>query len=442
MTTIPDIPRIYTALAEWMSCVMYIQLCPKKRNSLPLYLICGLFLVVQGAFLVLTGNAPLWMWIPCMALAIGLMFLLLYLCCDVPVENIGFCCVRAFLLAELTASLEWQLYHHMCTYLDFNWQHSLTLEVLFLLLVYVSIYFLMWTIDRHYIQRAERGIKVTKNELVVAVLIGVGAFALSNLSFLQTNTPFSGQNSSDILYIRTLVDLCGVAILYAYHIQRIENYTRYELMATSTILKNQYDQYCMSKETIDLINRKYHDLKHQIAALRTENSPERRQEWLDEMESDIRQYEAENKTGNNVLDTLLTSKSLYCQKNGITLTCVADGSRMGFMKVMDICAIFGNALDNAIESTVQLKDPEQRLIHVSVYAQKVFLVIQIENYFGGQLTFENGLPITTKTDKAYHGFGVKSIKSAVEHYDGSMTMETDNGWFRLNILLPLPENLE
>lgn len=64
------------------------------------------------------------------------------------------------------------------------------------------------------------------------------------------------------------------------------------------------------------------------------------------MEAEIRQYEAQNKTGNKVLDTVLTSKSLYCNKNGITFTCVADGTLLGFMDVMDICSIFGNALDN------------------------------------------------------------------------------------------------
>lgn len=57
------------------------------------------------------------------------------------------------------------------------------------------------------------------------------------------------------------------------------------------------------------------------------------------MEDEIRQYEAQNKTGNKVLDTVLTSKSLYCAKHGITFTCVADGTLLDFMDIMDICSI-------------------------------------------------------------------------------------------------------
>lgn len=435
--SIPDIPRFYTALAEWAACIMYIIIAPKKQKGIRLVLICAGFLAVESALLVLTDDFPLYLWMPCMAVAVGLMFCLLYICCDLPLVNVGFCCVRAFLLAEFAASLEWQLYCYGCIYLHLGWHEEIWMEALYLLVVYGAIFCTMWGLDRHYISGTN--LRATRGELKIAVLIGAGAFALSNLSFLYTNTPFSGQNRADIFYIRTLVDLAGVAILYAYHIQRIEYYMRYELSATSTILKNQYDQYCLSRESMELINRKYHDLKHQIAALRIESDPQRRNEWLDEMESDIRQYEAQNKTGNTVLDTIITGKSLYCQKHDISLTCVADGTRLDFMKVMDICSIFGNALDNAIESVLQLEDKEKRLIHVAVCAQKGFLLIRIENYFGGTLVFEDGMPVTTKKDKAFHGFGVKSIKNSVEQYDGTMTMSTDKGWFELKILIPFPE---
>ena len=110
--------------------------------------------------------------------------------------------------------------------------------------------------------------------------------------------------------------------------------------------------------------------------LRSEEDPQKREAFLDEMEAEIRQYEAQNKTGNKVLDTVLTSKSLYCNKNGITFTCVADGTLLDFMDVMDICSIFGNALDNAIECEMKILDKEKRLIHVtSVQAESIFVFL-------------------------------------------------------------------
>ena len=217
---------------------------------------------------------------------------------------------------------------------------------------------------------------------------------------------------------------------------------RRELEAVQNVLQNQYIQYQQSRESIELINRKYHDLKHQIAALRAEPDAERRSAWLDEMESDINTYEAQNKTGNQVLDVLLTGKSLYCQKHDIHLTTVADGTVLAGVSPMDLCTLVGNALDNAIESVKKIEDKEKRLIHVAVSRQKNFALLRFENCFEGELTFENGLPRTTKGNTDYHGYGLKSIRRTAQKYGGTVTVNTRKNWFELKILLPLAEGTQ
>ena len=218
----------------------------------------------------------------------------------------------------------------------------------------------------------------------------LSVFAVSNMSFTNGNTPFSGRYSFEIGNIRTLVDLGGIAILYAHLIQCRELRVRKELESVQNVLQNQYVQYKQSRESIELINYKYHDLKHQIAFLRSEDDPKKREEYLNRMEDEIRQYETQNKTGNKVLDTVLTTKSLYCAKHGITFTCVADGTLLDFMDVMDICSIFGNALDNAIECELKIPDKEKRLVHVTVSKQKNFLLLRFENYYEGNLEYQEG----------------------------------------------------
>lgn len=58
---------------------------------------------------------------------------------------------------------------------------------------------------------------------------------------------------------------------------------------------------------------------------------------------------------------------------------------------------------------------------------------------GTATSSEDGLPVTTKKDKEYHGFGVKSIRQSVEQHNGVTTISTDSGWFRLKLLIPLSE---
>nr|MCR5101930.1 ATP-binding protein [Butyrivibrio sp.] len=194
--------------------------------------------------------------------------------------------------------------------------------------------------------------------------------------------------------------------------------------------------YKIGKESIEVVNQKYHDLKHQIAVLRSQSDPDKRNAYLDKMEEDIRSYEAQNKTGNAVLDIILTTKALQCQKDSIQMSVVADGKLLNSIDEIDISTIFGNAIDNAIEGVKKIEDKEKRLIYVTVSAQKGFTHIVVRNCFEGELKIVNGLPKTTKKHKEYHGFGIKGIKETVLKYDGSTIIKADNGWFELRILIP------
>ena len=433
-TVISNIPRLYTALAEWLACAVYISQCPRRLNGRRLYLAAGTALAVQCLWLTATGSLNLAFWIPCMAAAVGMMFLLIRACADVPLPSVGYYTIRAFLLAEFAASLEWQLSTY-ATY-DLAMGHA-AVPLLALLLVYGAVFALFFCLERRWNDPAFL-CSLQYSDLWPPLMIGLTSFFVSNLSFVYSHTPFSSSTLLEIFNIRTLVDLSGVMMLYAYHAQSGKLYLKKELDAIKNVLDRQYTQYKQSRESIDVINRKYHDLKHQIAVLRAEQDPGRRTAFLDGMEQEIMAYEAQNKTDNSVLDTVLTSKSLYCARHQIELVCVADGALLNFMDVMDICTIFGNALDNAIEYELTVPDKEKRVIRMNVLAQKGFLVIRVENYFDGVLRLKGGIPPTTKQDQDYHGFGIKSIRYAVEKYGGSMKLSTQENWFRLNLLIPLP----
>ena len=215
--------------------------------------------------------------------------------------------------------------------------------------------------------------------------------------------------------------------------------TQHELPAIQTLLKRQYEQYRISRDNSEAINRKYHDLKHQIQVIRMESDAARREEYLSQLEKGMQSLGVNQHTGNDVLDTILSDKQLYCSQHQITLTIVADGARLDFIETMDICSIFGNALDNAIEGVEKLADPQQRLIRVAVYTQNVFLIIRVENYCTAQLSVVDGEYRTTKHDKDMHGYGIKSIRYTAEKYGGSVSADCSDNWFHLSVLLPLPE---
>ena len=428
----PDIPRIYTAIAEWMACMLFILPVKKRFDNAKTGALMAVFLIVQSVFLMITGSVKIYFWIPCMIIAVLLMIGFIYGCCEISLRDAGYFGMIAFVAAEFMASIEWQV---VCFFWD-GTVPAVAIQGVVLAAIYGCVAVILYKmLHMHLPKDGKMGISI--KEYISGLVIAIAVFAVSNISFLTENTPFSGRYSFEIGNIRTLVDLGGIAILYAHLIQCCELRVRKELEAVQNVLQNQYVQYKQSRESIELINYKYHDLKHQIAVLRSEEDPKKREEFLNRMEEEIRQYEAQNKTGHKVLDTVLTTKSLYCTKHGITFTCVADGTLLDFMDVMDICSIFGNALDNAIECELKIPDKEKRLIHVTVSKQKMFLILRFENYCEETLQYQEGALVTTKKEKEFHGYGLKSIQYTANKYEGAVSMNVEDNWFELKVLIPM-----
>ena len=371
-----------------------------------------------------------------MVAAALLMYLFIYTVGNVHSITAAYLCARAFLIAEFTASFQWQLDCYLNARVDV--EHFVFAKIVMLVVIYTAIFVLVAFMEKP-LMNPEYLNKITYKEFIAVIAIVAVAFTFSNLSFIWKNTPFSSGFRSDIFNIRTLFDLAGMTILYAYQSRVCELMAESEIVTMDSMLKSQYNQYRNYQESIDLINMKYHDLKHQIAGLRAETDIDKRTEWLDAMEDDIRGFESVTNTGNKVLDTIIAGKIMHGQKYDIKFTCVIDGKLLEFMHVTDICTIFGNSIDNAIENVVMIKDIEKRIIHVTVSAKNKFVLIQFQNYCEvkpnedkrGVRLFES-----SKADKRNHGFGLKSIQYTVDKYDGTMKAGMNKDWFELTILIP------
>lgn len=429
-------PRLYTAIAEWSSCFIYIFLLKKKLSGIKLINTMIGSVLLFSVFHLLLGMLPLYLWIPGMVAAIAFMFFWIYILCDSSIIDAWFCCVRAFVLAEFVASFHWQIYVWWALR---NQRQNNLFSVILMILAYFALFAGYFFLENKHIPKEEK-LNVTKKEMLGAAAIAFGAFAMSNISFVMPDTPFSSAASS-LLYVRTLVDFGGLVMLFAQQDKREEIRMRGENQAMNIVLQRQYEQYRLAQNNMEFIRREIHDLKHYMLAIRSEKNPEKQQQYLLEMENAVLMQESLIDTGNHVLDVVVTTKSVYCTQRNISFSCMADGKLINFMHVKDICSIFGNALDNAIECIEQISDLDKRVISMSMYKKKQLLMIQFENYCENNLVLNNNLPLTTKTNKLYHGFGLKSIQHAAQKYGGNITINTKNNWFTLQVLIPLYEKI-
>ena len=429
-----DIPFLWTALFHWFADMLFVTLLPKRMQHGWTTLLCFLLLPVQIALY--SVIAPLRGMAFNLAMTLFALWTLIpfILFVEAPFQTKAYYCARAFIIGATAVSFAWHIFWFYAN--RFPILQARGWEIAAMLLLGGGIILLCWWQERRH--RTEvREMHISIGNMIAAVVFSLFIYILSSLSYTLLDTPFTAETQGQIFLTRTIVYLSGTAFLFAFHLHLCDLYTRTERDTLQHILNQQYENYRVRQETNDLIHQKYHDLKHQIAILRSEIGTGQKLEYLDRMEEEISAFEAQNKTGNEVLDTILTAKGLSCQQKGISLTVVADGHALDFMDVMDLSALFGNALDNAIEAAEQVKEPDQRLMSLSVSRKKNFLIIQCRNRYNAAPVSDGQLPKTSKNDRRYHGYGLKSMHATVEKYGGTLSINGSGGWFDLDILIPL-----
>ena len=233
-----------------------------------------------------------------------------------------------------------------------------------------------------------------------------------------------------LLYVYNLV--CCAFIFYMMSTVVDIKHLRQELVILGHLRELEREQYEEQSRDIELINMRCHDIKHQIYARMHDKSDD----YLRDLDELINVYNAKVKTGNRELDIILTQKSLFCAKHGIVFSCMADGSGLSFMDKTDIYSLFGNIIDNAIECVMKFENKNRRVIDFSVSGERGVIAVRTGNYCDGDVTFDSdGLPVTTKTDKALHGYGMKSVREIVNKYGGDLDITVKDGIFSVGIIL-------
>ena len=234
---------------------------------------------------------------------------------------------------------------------------------------------------------------------------------------------------------------CALICIMGYKDIQVLSEKRAELFQMEMILSNQKQQYRLQKETVEILNQKFHDLKNYMICFETEINEEKksefRQQYIEDVKEQIKTYESLQNTGNEALDIVLTNKSLECERKNIRLLLLLSGEPLSFMRSLDIASVFGNALDNAIAAVENVPD-DYKEIRVRMQEKQGWLSIRFENYCEKEVSFnEDRLPVSTKKDIENHGFGLKSIQTTVQKYDGNVKITCDNHIFALCILFQI-----
>lgn len=181
----------------------------------------------------------------------------------------------------------------------------------------------------------------------------------------------------------------------------------------------------------------YHDLKNHMICMKSYDTKEEIISYINNLEFQINDFENLRNTGNKTLDIILNDKIHLCKKYNIEFEDCINISKLNFIKENDICAIFANALDNAIEACININDEIEKRIEVKATYINGFAVIKFINTKINDIKFTGDRIKTSKEDNKIHGIGLASIKYIVNKYDGEVIVNYSENEFILKIMIPI-----
>lgn len=217
---------------------------------------------------------------------------------------------------------------------------------------------------------------------------------------------------------------------------------QHENISMQNFIRSKQRYYEISREGILSLQIKCHDLKHYINLLRSTEGQLQFQKYLDSLRDSIDEFNTVVDSGNKSLDVVLTEKNIICSMNDVRFTYIVDGKLFYCLTDMEIYALFGNAMDNALEGMENVAHQEKKFISLRAARRDDMVILVVENYFEHELKFENGLPITTKAEEHNHGFGLRSIISIAQQHGGNASVEAENNIFRLTVSMRIEPDME
>ncbi|GAA0106745.1 sensor histidine kinase [Paraclostridium sordellii] len=275
-------------------------------------------------------------------------------------------------------------------------------------------------------------------------MVLIGMPILSNLASLLllfeynfNQKIYSKVNIALLVLIILLMVLSSITLLIVIGkiVQDDKLKLEYELI--NERIKTNHKSYENVNDMHNKIKYIYHDLKNHMVCIKNYNTKEEIISYINNLELQISDFESLKNTGNNTLDIILGEKIYLCKKYNIEFEDSINISKLKFIQDTDICAIFANALDNAIEACMKISNETEKRIEVKATYIKEFAIIKFTNTKVSDIKFIDDRIQTTKDNKKIHGIGLSSIKYIVSKYNGEVIVNYSENEFILKIMIPI-----
>lgn len=282
--------------------------------------------------------------------------------------------------------------------------------------------------------------KNIKSKFWVLFAIVMFVFLSITTVFLQIYPDTEQNSASTVMYtaLTSLFFAMSVILIYFY----TEISKSYQRDSKLFLLENNFntlqEQIAVQQQNNEKVRKLRHDMKNHLANIRSlidNGKIAAAVTLLDNTAENVNNAKAEMiDTGNSFVDAIILSKTAVCREKNIDFSCSVQPLENIKIDAVDLSSLLSNLLDNAMEAAAQTTEPFVRL---TIIKYNAYYTICVENsYKGKKFLKENmGVLISTKSDKALHGYGTQIISDIAQKYDGNYTWEAQENRFISTVIM-------
>ncbi|MBD9062240.1 MAG: GHKL domain-containing protein, partial [Ruminococcaceae bacterium] len=198
------------------------------------------------------------------------------------------------------------------------------------------------------------------------------------------------------------------------------------------------EQIIVQKQNSEKTKKIRHDMKNHLTNIRfliDSGETTAAMSLLDQVTDNVKKIVSETiDTGNSFVDAVLLSKTALCREKDIDFSYSVQPLENIKIGAADLSSLLSNLLDNAVEAAAQTTEPFVRL---TITKYNAYYTICVENSYMGKKSLKEsvGALISTKSDKAPHGYGTRIISDIAQKYDGNYSWEAQESRFISTVIM-------
>lgn len=232
------------------------------------------------------------------------------------------------------------------------------------------------------------------------------------------------------IYAIVITLLCIILLLYR-HKMRERRFFEYQ----DKMMSNQLEEMNQIYMTMRGWRHDYHNHMQKIRAHLALKEYAEVDEYINQMEQELKKIDLKYKSGHIGVDAILNSKLSLAENQGLKVKCDADLPKDLSANPVDLCVLLGNLIDNAIEACEKMEPSMERFIRIYLCVRKKQLYISVCNATNEVVRKLDKEYITSK--RGNHGHGLLRINQIVEKHQGYINRQNEPGAFVTEIMLPL-----